>query len=99
RHDQARRLCRASPSGPRQLLRTTSWPLASASRANASATAPAPIVPNFMLPASAASVEEAASLEYVLLAVPWRNVESASRRLPLCALSNDGPLRAIPPSR
>jgi predicted dinucleotide-binding enzyme len=26
--------------------------------------------------ASAASVEEAASLEYVLLAVPWRNVES-----------------------
>src|SRR5439155_5625618 len=27
--------------------------------------------------ASAASVDEAASLEYVLLAVPWRNVESA----------------------
>jgi len=49
--------------------------------------------------ASAASVEEAASLEYVLLAVPWRNVESARRRLPPCPLSNDGPLRAIPPSR
>src|SRR5205814_5141434 len=32
--------------------------------------------------ASAASVEEAASLEYVLLAVPWRNVESALKGLP-----------------
>src|SRR5467141_681903 len=32
--------------------------------------------------ASAASVEEAASLEYVLLAVPWRNVESALQGLP-----------------
>src|ERR1700745_1848067 len=32
--------------------------------------------------ASAASVEDAASLEYVLLAVPWRNVESALKRLP-----------------
>ena len=32
--------------------------------------------------ASAASVEEAASLEYVLLAVPWRNVESALEGLP-----------------
>src|SRR3984893_6544944 len=32
--------------------------------------------------ASAASVEEAASLEYVLLAVPWRNVESALKSLP-----------------
>ncbi|PYM32973.1 MAG: NADP oxidoreductase, partial [Candidatus Rokuibacteriota bacterium] len=32
--------------------------------------------------ASAASVEEAASLDYVLLAVPWRNVESALKSLP-----------------
>jgi hypothetical protein len=32
--------------------------------------------------ASAASVEEAASLAYVLLAVPWRNVESALKGLP-----------------
>jgi len=32
--------------------------------------------------ASAASVEEAASPEYVLLAVPWRNVESALKGLP-----------------
>src|SRR5215510_785077 len=32
--------------------------------------------------ASAASVEDAASLDYVLLAVPWRNVESALRGLP-----------------
>src|SRR3989442_1518922 len=38
-----------SASGPRRLLKTTSWPLASASRPNASATAPAPIVPNVML--------------------------------------------------
>ena len=28
--------------------------------------------------ASAATVEEAASLDYVLLAVPWRNVEACS---------------------
>jgi 8-hydroxy-5-deazaflavin:NADPH oxidoreductase len=32
--------------------------------------------------ASAAPVEEAASLDYVLLAVPWRNVESALKGLP-----------------
>jgi len=32
--------------------------------------------------ASAASVEEAASLDYVLLAVPWRNVEVALQGLP-----------------
>jgi 8-hydroxy-5-deazaflavin:NADPH oxidoreductase len=32
--------------------------------------------------ASAAPVEEAASLDYVLLAVPWRNVESALKSLP-----------------
>jgi predicted dinucleotide-binding enzyme len=32
--------------------------------------------------ASAATVEEAASLDYVLLAVPWRNVEAALQRLP-----------------
>src|SRR5438309_31431 len=32
--------------------------------------------------ASAASVEEAASLDYVLLAVPWRNVEAALKSLP-----------------
>jgi hypothetical protein len=32
--------------------------------------------------ASAATVEEAASLDYVLLAVPWRNVEDAMRGLP-----------------
>src|SRR5438105_7081880 len=32
--------------------------------------------------ASAASVEEAASLDYVLLAVPWRNVELALKSLP-----------------
>ena len=32
--------------------------------------------------ASAATVEEAASLDYVLLAVPWTNVEDALRRLP-----------------
>src|SRR5437879_9891778 len=31
--------------------------------------------------ASAASVEEAASLDYVLLAVPWRNVDRKSTRL------------------
>src|SRR6059036_3507260 len=31
--------------------------------------------------ASAASVEEAASLDYALLAVPWRNVESALKNL------------------
>src|SRR5713226_9946077 len=31
---------------------------------------------------SAATVEEAASLDYVLLAVPWPNVEDALRRLP-----------------
>src|SRR5256885_9552238 len=33
------------------------------------------------LGASAASVEDAASLEYVLLAVPWRNVEPALKGL------------------
>src|SRR5258708_5397143 len=32
--------------------------------------------------ASAASVEEAASLDYVLLALPWRNVEAALTSLP-----------------
>jgi len=32
--------------------------------------------------ASAASVEEAASLDYVRLAVPWRNVEAALQGLP-----------------
>jgi 8-hydroxy-5-deazaflavin:NADPH oxidoreductase len=32
--------------------------------------------------ASAAPIEEAASLEYMLLAVPWRNVEAALRGLP-----------------
>lgn len=32
--------------------------------------------------ASAASVEDAASLDYVLLAVPWRQVESALKGLP-----------------
>jgi 8-hydroxy-5-deazaflavin:NADPH oxidoreductase len=32
--------------------------------------------------ASAATVEEAASLDYVLLAVPWTNVEAALRGLP-----------------
>jgi predicted dinucleotide-binding enzyme len=32
--------------------------------------------------ASAAPIEEAASLEYVLLAVPWRNVEAALHGLP-----------------
>jgi predicted dinucleotide-binding enzyme len=32
--------------------------------------------------ASAASVEEAASLDYVLLAVPWNNIEAALRGLP-----------------
>ena len=32
--------------------------------------------------ASAATVEEAASLDYVLLAVPWKNVEAALRDLP-----------------
>ena len=32
--------------------------------------------------ASSATVEEAASLDYVLLAVPWRNVEDALRGLP-----------------
>jgi 8-hydroxy-5-deazaflavin:NADPH oxidoreductase len=32
--------------------------------------------------ASAGSVQEAASLEYVLLAVPWRNVASALKSLP-----------------
>src|SRR6476620_2181303 len=32
--------------------------------------------------ASAASVEEAASREYVLRAVPWRNVEAALQGLP-----------------
>lgn len=33
--------------------------------------------------ASAAPIEEAASLEYVLLAVPWRNVEAALHGLPI----------------
>ena len=32
--------------------------------------------------ASAATVEESASLDYVLLAVPWRNVEAALQGLP-----------------
>jgi 8-hydroxy-5-deazaflavin:NADPH oxidoreductase len=32
--------------------------------------------------ASAATVEEAASLDYVLLAVPWNNIEAALRGLP-----------------
>src|SRR2546423_15342623 len=32
--------------------------------------------------ASAATVEEAASLDYVLLAVPWNNVEAALQGLP-----------------
>src|SRR6478672_6819266 len=32
--------------------------------------------------ASAATVEEAASLDYVLLAVPWKNVEAVLRGLP-----------------
>ncbi|HJZ15106.1 MAG TPA: NAD(P)-binding domain-containing protein, partial [Stellaceae bacterium] len=32
--------------------------------------------------ASAATVEEAASLDYVLLAVPWKNVEAALHGLP-----------------
>src|SRR5207253_2197388 len=32
--------------------------------------------------ASAASVQKAASVEYVLLAVPWRDVESALQGLP-----------------
>jgi 8-hydroxy-5-deazaflavin:NADPH oxidoreductase len=32
--------------------------------------------------ASAATVEEAASLDYVLLAVPWKNLEAALRGLP-----------------
>lgn len=32
--------------------------------------------------ASAATVEEAASLDYVLLAVPWKNVEAALQGLP-----------------
>jgi predicted dinucleotide-binding enzyme len=32
--------------------------------------------------ASAATIEEAASLDYVLLAVPWKNVEAALRGLP-----------------
>jgi predicted dinucleotide-binding enzyme len=32
--------------------------------------------------ASAATVDEAASLDYVLLAVPWRNVEDALQCLP-----------------
>jgi hypothetical protein len=32
--------------------------------------------------ASAAPVEEAASLDYALLAVPWRNLESALKELP-----------------
>jgi predicted dinucleotide-binding enzyme len=32
--------------------------------------------------ASAATVEQAASLDYVLLAVPWKNVEAALRGLP-----------------
>ena len=31
---------------------------------------------------SAATLEEAASLDYVLLAVPWKNVEAALRGLP-----------------
>src|SRR5207245_5893830 len=45
-------------SGPRRLLKTTSWPLASASRPNASATAPAPIVPNFILPSYRLNIDE-----------------------------------------
>src|SRR5271163_3201543 len=39
-------------------------------------------VPELGRGASAATVEEAASLDYVLLAVPWKNVEAALRGLP-----------------
>src|SRR3989441_7335220 len=53
-----------SASGPRRLLKTTSWPLASASRPNASATAPAPIVPNFMR--SEEHTSELQSLAYLV---------------------------------
>src|SRR5262249_56918587 len=45
--------------------------------------------------ASAASVEAAASLEYVLLAVPWRNVESALKGLPVWHVR--GPIHATNP--
>jgi predicted dinucleotide-binding enzyme len=44
--------------------------------------------------ASAATVEEAASLDYVLLAVPWRNVEAALRGLSRRGLASSR--RAIP---
>ena len=50
--------------------------------------------------ASAASVAEAASLGYVLLAVPWRDVETALKGLPAC-LERPGAHRCprIPSSR
>ena len=49
--------------------------------------------------ASAASVEEAASLDYVLLAVPWRNVESALKSLPAWKGRVLIAMRRIPSSR
>src|SRR6516165_445656 len=45
--------------------------------------------------ASAATVEEAASLDYVLLAVQWRNVEAALRGLPKL----NGVSSSTPPTR
>src|SRR5262249_36991133 len=44
--------------------------------------APAEKVAGFGRGGSGAPVGEAASLDYVLLAVPWRNVESALKSLP-----------------
>src|ERR1700736_6046936 len=45
--------------------------------------------------ASVATVEEAASLDYVLLAVPWPNVEDALRGLP--AWNSPGLIHAAHP--
>jgi len=51
--------------------------------------------------ASAATVEEAASLDYVLLAVPWKNVEAALRGLPsgtvVCLIDTTNPFAETSP--
>src|SRR2546428_13616113 len=58
--------------------------------------APADKVAELGRGASAASAEEAASLDYVLFAVPWRNVEAALKGRP--AGNGRGPNDASKPS-
>src|SRR5438309_11425877 len=73
-----------SASGPRRLLKTTSWPLASASRPNASATAPAPIVPNVMPSSYRREIDEetpAVRLDrHARALVGWSSQPSAHRQ-------------------